>query len=431
MSGEMRGAGQKDCGLACPAKARRCGGCPLLELPYEEQLRQKQQFVERLLGRFAPVEPILGMEEPLHYRNKVIATFAAVRGKLDCGIYEESSHRVVPVRNCLLQDSRLNEVAEAVLLAARRCRLTAYDEDRGSGLLRHMVLRRGVRTGQVSVTLVTPTSFFPGSRNFVRLLTAQCPDVVTVVQNINPRHTSAVLGSAEKLLYGKGYLEDLLCGKRFAIAPRAFYQINPVQTERLYNTALSFAGLTGKERVIDAYCGIGTIALAASDHAAAVLGVELNADAVKSARRNAARNHAGNAAFLCGDAGALMRQMAQEGEKADLVFFDPPREGASREFLDALIRLSPGVWSTSPATPRRRRGILHSSHPAATGRSGSSRSTSSPTQDMWRRLSCFPREKSTRRKCVWSFLWRTWICPGSRRVRLMSRLKRMCWSIPV
>ena len=352
----MRGAGQKDCGLACPAKARRCGGCPLLELPYEEQLRQKQQFVERLLGRFAPVEPILGMEGPLHYRNKVIATFAAVRGKLDCGIYEESSHRVVPVRNCLLQDSRLNEVAEAVLLSARRCRLTAYDEDRGSGLLRHMVLRRGVRTGQVSVTLVTPTSFFPGSRNFVRLLTAQCPDVVTVVQNINPRHTSAVLGSAEKLLYGKGYLEDLLCGKRFAIAPRAFYQINPVQTERLYNTALSFAGLTGKERVIDAYCGIGTIALAASDHAAAVLGVELNADAVKSARRNAARNHAGNAAFLCGDAGALMRQMAQEGEKADLVFFDPPREGASREFLDALIRLSPrrAVYiSCNPETQAR------------------------------------------------------------------------------
>ena len=134
---------------------------------------------------------------------------------------------MVPVRNCLLQDSRLNEVAEAVLLAARRCRLTAYDEDRGSGLLRHMVLRRGVRTGQVSVTLVTPTSFFPGSRNFVRLLTAQCPDVVTVVQNINPRHTSAVLGSAEKLLYGKGYLEDLLCGKRFAIRAARFLPDQP------------------------------------------------------------------------------------------------------------------------------------------------------------------------------------------------------------
>ncbi len=359
MSGSARGG--SPAALSCPAKARRCGGCPLLELPYEEQLRQKQQLVERLLGRFAPVEQILGMEQPLHYRNKVIATFTSRRGVLDCGIYEESSHRVVPVRDCLLQDSRLNEVAEAVLSAARRCRLSAYDEDRGSGLLRHMLLRRGLRTGQVSVTLVTPTSFFPGSRNFVRLLTEQCPDIVTVVQNINPRRTSAVLGSTEKLLWGKGYLEDILCGKRFAIAPRAFYQINPLQTERLYETALTFAQLTGAERVIDAYCGIGTIALAASGRAAAVLGVELNPDAVKSARRNAARNRAANAEFLCGDAGALMRRMAEEGQTADLVFFDPPREGASREFLDALLCLSPprAVYiSCNPETQARDLAVL-------------------------------------------------------------------------
>lgn len=347
--------------FTCPARARHCGGCPLLEQPYPEQLLQKQERVNALLGAFCKPLPILGMEQPLHYRNKAIATFTMAGGRLDCGLYEEGSHRVVPFQDCLLIDRRLAEILRAVVQAAGKCRYSAYDEDRRTGLLRHVVLRRGLKTGECSVTIVTPTSFLPGSREFVRLLREACPDVTTVVQNINPRQTSAVLGSQEKILFGKGFVSDLLCGKRFGIGSRAFYQINPVQTERLYQTAIGFAGLTGKERVIDAYCGIGTIGLIAAPHAREVLGVELNAEAVKNALQNARNNGVENARFLCADAGQLMDRMAQAGESADLVFLDPPREGASEQFLRALLRLSPArvvYISCNPETQQRNLALL-------------------------------------------------------------------------
>lgn len=344
-------------GLRCPMKKRRCGGCSQLEVPYREQLRRKQRAVEGLLGRFCRPEPILGMETPLHYRNKAIATFsAAPRGALTCGIYEAHTHRVVPVRDCLLQDGRINEIIAAALRAAVRCRLAAYVEDRGTGVLRHMVVRRGAATGEVSVAVVTASDFFPAGRDFTRLLLRSCPDVVTVVQNVNPRHTSAVLGTRERVLFGQGYLTDRLCGNTFCVSTRAFYQVNPAQTERLYGTALEFAALTGKERVIDAYCGIGTIALTAAPRAAAVLGVELNGDAVRDARRNARINRHKNAEFVRGDAGEFMAGLAAEGETADLVFLDPPREGADRRFLASLSRLRPGrivYISCEPSTLAR------------------------------------------------------------------------------
>lgn len=328
--------------LHCPAQKLHCGGCPQLSLPYPAQLEGKQKLVRSLLAPFGPVEPILGAEQPLHYRNKAIATFCGSGARLSCGIYEAHTHRVIPAEHCLLQDERINEVLKAVLAAARACRYDAFDEDEGTGLLRHVVVRRGVRTGQISVAVVTPSAFLPGSKKFVALLRAACPDVVTVVQNINPRRTSAVLGSTEKVLFGSGCLEDELCGQRFLISTRAFYQVNPVQTERLYRTALDFAALTGRETVLDAYCGIGTIALAAAPQAKAVLGVELNSDAVANARRNAALNHAKNASFRVGDAGAVMAQAAALGQRADVVFLDPPREGASEQFLRALLQSRPG-----------------------------------------------------------------------------------------
>ena len=340
----------------CSAKAQHCGGCPLLELPYPEQLQQKETLVRSLLGKFSAPLPILGMEQPVYYRNKAIATFTSVHGRLVYGLYEEGSHRVVPFQNCLLLDRRLNEILHAILETAVRCRFTAYDEDRRSGLLRHVVLRRGHDTGECSVTLITPSSFFPGSREFVRSLRAACPDVVTIVQNINPRKTSAVLGSQEKILFGKGFITDQLCGKKFDIGSRAFYQINPVQTERLYRTALEFAALRRNERVIDAYCGIGTIGLIAADQAKEVLGVELNSEAVRNAGRNARKNKTKHARFLHADAGELMNQMAKSGERADLVFLDPPREGASEQFLSALLRLSPPrvvYISCNPETQKR------------------------------------------------------------------------------
>lgn len=242
---------------------KKCGGCPLLALPYREQLNQKQARLQGLLGGFAPVRAVQGMAEPYHYRNKAIASFAMQHGRLVCGLYAEGTHRVLPSADCLLQEEILNKTLAAVLEAARACRWTAYDEDRGTGLLRHTVLRSS-GDGKVLVTLVTPGADLPGSKNFCAALRKKAPWVVSIVQNINPTRSSAVLGNREKPLWGPGFVLDTLCGLQFAISSRSFYQVNRTQTEVLYKKALELAKLTGRETVVDAYCGIGTIGLCAA-----------------------------------------------------------------------------------------------------------------------------------------------------------------------
>ena len=255
--------------MECRLKAKKCGGCPMLGLDYAEQLKQKEAAVRKLVGKYGPVAPIRGAENPCHYRNKVISTFAAgPGGKLVSGIYAAGTHKVLPVESCLLQDEVLDTVMQAVRAAASTCRYQPYNEDKGTGLLRHCLLRRGVVSGQVMVVLVTAQPVLPGAKNFVRALLAEAEKrhvpVTTVVQNYNPRRTSVVLGEEEKVLYGKGFILDTLCGKTYALSPRSFYQINHDQTEVLYGLAVEAARLTGKEVVLDAYCGIGTIGLTAS-----------------------------------------------------------------------------------------------------------------------------------------------------------------------
>ena len=327
----------------CLYAAQGCGGCSLLATPYETQLLQKQARVDELLTPFCVTEPIIGMETPYHYRNKAILSFAPLphSRRFASGIYAAGSHRLVPVTDCLLQDARLTEVLQKAAEVAANCHLPAWDEDREAGLLRHMVARRGVKTGEISLAVVTAEAVFPGSRDFTKAVTKACPDIVTVVQNINTRKTSAVLGDTEKVLFGKGFLTDELCGSRFQISTRAFYQVNPVQTEKLYALALEYAGLTGKETVLDAYCGIGTIALTAAKKAKSVAGVELSADAVRNARHNARMNGIENAVFACGDAGEALEGAANAGERFDVVFLDPPREGASEQFLSSLDKAAP------------------------------------------------------------------------------------------
>ncbi|MBQ5754440.1 MAG: 23S rRNA (uracil(1939)-C(5))-methyltransferase RlmD [Oscillospiraceae bacterium] len=325
----------------CEYKDRGCGGCPLLNTPYPQQLAQKQGRMEKLLGRWGKVQPIVGMEEPFHYRNKAIATFTLQKGRLAAGIYQEGTHRVVPARGCLLQSEVLNQTVEAVVKAANACRYTPYNEDKGTGLLRHVQARHAFATGQVLVTVVTGQPELPGAKNFVKELRRLAPWVTSVVQNYNPRATSAVLGKQEKVLYGSGMVRDELCGKSFLLSSRSFYQVNPAQTEKLYSLALEAAGLTGTEKVIDAYCGAGTIGLAAAPHAGQVLGVELNPDAARDAVGNAKFNKAANARFYCGDATQWLAQMAARGEKADVVFLDPPRQGSTPEFLNSVLALAP------------------------------------------------------------------------------------------
>ena len=324
----------------CVNYEKKCGGCPLLALPYREQLAKKQARLQELLGGFAPVKAVQGMAEPLHYRNKAIASFATQRGKLVCGLYAEGTHRVLPGADCLLQEEILNKTLAAVLDAARACRWTAYDEDRGTGLLRHTVLRSSC-SGKVLVTLVTPGPDLPGSKNFCTALRKKAPWVVSIVQNINPTRSSAVLGSREKTLYGPGFVLDTLCGTQFAISSRSFYQVNRTQTEVLYKKALELAKLTGRETVIDAYCGIGTIGLCAAPLTKQVIGVERNPAAVKDAAANARRNKIANARFVCADATEWMAAAAGEGLHPDVVFLDPPRAGSTPECIAAVNKMKP------------------------------------------------------------------------------------------
>ena len=234
---------------------------------------------------------------------------------------------------------------EAVRAAAIACRYQPYNEDKGTGLLRHCLLRRGVMTGQVMVVLVTAQPVLPGAKNFVKALLTeaekQSVTITTIVQNVNDRKTSVVLGDMEKVLYGKGFILDTLCGKTYAISPRSFYQINHTQTEVLYGLAVDAAHLTGKEVVLDAYCGIGTIGLTAADHAKQVVGVEVNREAVHDAIGNAKHNGVKNARFFAADATRWIGEAAAAGERADVIFMDPPREGSTPQFIDSVARMAP------------------------------------------------------------------------------------------
>lgn len=327
--------------MTCGAKEKGCGGCPLINLAYPEQLKKKQAFTKKHLSTFGKPRPILGMADPDHYRNKAIATFAAAKDGLISGIYREGTHRVIPVDACLLHALGTDEVLRAVRETAAECGLEAYDEDRHTGFIRHALVRRGHYTGQILVVLVTAHASFPGKDDFISRLLERQPGITSVVQNINPRSTSAVLGFVEHVLYGPGYIEDTLCGLRFFISPRSFYQVNTVQTEVLYREAIRLAELHGQETVIDAYCGIGTLTLAAAGSAGQAIGIEINPAAVNDANRNAMANNIQNVSFRKGDAGRVMVKMAEEGKAADVVFMDPPRAGSSEEFLSALIKLSP------------------------------------------------------------------------------------------
>ena len=322
--------------------SKKCGGCQFQGIPYKEQLKKKQKKEQSLLGAYGNVCPIIGMENPYYYRNKVHAVFDRDRkGNIISGIYEEGTHRVVPVENCLIEDEKSQEIIRTIRGMLKSFKIRTYDEDTGYGLLRHVLIRRGFSTGEIMVVLVTGSPIFPSKNNFVKALRKAHPEITTVVLNVNDRQTSMVLGDREKPIFGPGFIKDRLCGCMFRISPKSFYQVNSVQTEILYQTAIDYAGLTGKETVIDAYCGIGTIGLIAAKEAGKVIGVELNKDAVKDARINAKENKITNAAFYQGDAGRFMVEMAAKGEKADVVFMDPPRAGSDERFLSSVVKLSP------------------------------------------------------------------------------------------
>ncbi len=324
----------------CP-HAKKCGGCQLQNLPYPEQLHMKQARLIRLLGRFGRVSEIMGMEEPTHYRGKVQAAFRMKSGRVVSGVYQASSGRIVEVEECLLEDASAAPILRTIRRLCASMKIKPYDIPTGRGFLRHVMLRRSRTTGEILVVLVTAPGEFRSARALVNELLRRHPEITTVVWNVNPTDTALFLGAESTVLYGEGFITDRLCGLEFRLSPRSFYQVNPVQTEVLYAKAREFAALTGTERVLDAYCGTGTIGLSMAASAREVVGVEVNRDAVADARENAARNGITNAVFHAGDAGQFMREAAGAGEAFDVVVTDPPRAGCSPQFLRSLLTLAP------------------------------------------------------------------------------------------
>lgn len=325
----------------CPA-ADKCGGCEWIYLSYQEQLSKKEKYIRSLLKEFGRTEPIIGMEQPMHYRNKVHAAFGEDKKHNPIsGIYEKKSHRIVPLDTCMIEDEKADAIIVSIRSLMKSFKYRPYNEDTGYGLLRHVLVRTGHATGQIMVVLVLASPILPSKNHFVKALLKLHPEITTIVLNVNNKRTSMVLGDKEHVLYGPGYIEDELCGKMFRISPKSFYQVNPVQTEILYQKAIEFAGLTGKETVVDAYCGTGTIGIIASGQAKQVIGVELNPDAVRDARINAKRNAVKNIDFYQKDAGEFLIQMAEQKAKVDVIFLDPPRSGSSEAFLTSISKIRP------------------------------------------------------------------------------------------
>lgn len=325
----------------CPV-AGKCGGCQWINREYAEQLKAKETRFRKLMEPYCKPEPIIGMEQPTHYRNKVHAAFGEDRRhNVISGIYEANSHRIVPVDSCLIENKKADEIIVSIRGLLRSFKIRPYNEDTGYGLLRHVLVRVGHVSGEIMVVLVLGSPIMPSQNNFVKALRKLHPEITTVVVNVNDRGTSMVLGDKEQVLYGKGYIEDELCGRKFRISPKSFYQVNPVQTEKLYNKAMCYAGLTGKEVLVDAYCGTGTIGIIAAEKAGKVIGVELNGDAVRDARNNARMNQINNIEFYQNDAGKFLVEMAEQKAEVDVVMMDPPRSGSTEAFLDAVATIKP------------------------------------------------------------------------------------------
>ena len=332
---------QPSASLMCPVE-KKCGACNYLSVDYDKQLKKKQQDLEQLLRPFGKVEGIIGMENPYHYRHKVHAVFDRDRkGNILAGAYQENTHQVVSTEGCLIENEKASAIIQTIKKLLPSFRIKTYDEDTGYGLLRHVLIRVGHATGQIMVILVLGSPILPSKNNFVKALRKEHPEISTVVVNVNDRKTSMVLGEKEQVIYGPGYIQDRLCGLTFKISPKSFYQVNPEQTEKLYRKAMEYAGLTGKEKILDAYCGTGTIGMVAARQAQSVIGVELNKDAVKDAIINAKQNDIHNIRFYNRDAGEFMVELADKQEKVDVVFMDPPRSGSDEKFLSSLVKLQP------------------------------------------------------------------------------------------
>ena len=344
----------------CPIY-KECGGCQLQHLSYEGQLVAKQKQVQEVLTRIGKlqnikVHSVLGMDNPWRYRNKAQVPVADREGGLVAGFYQQRSHEIIDMEACLIQQEKNDLVVQTVKTICEKFGIQAYDEKNNKGTLRHIMARYGLVSGEIMVVLVTRTRELPQKNKIILEITENLPGVKSIVQNINSKQTNVIFGNETNVLWGEEYIYDNIGDIKFAISARSFYQVNPEQTKVLYDKALEYAGLTGEETVIDAYCGIGTISLFLAQKAKKVYGVEIVPEAIEDAKRNAALNHIDNAEFAVGEAEVVIPAWYKDGVRADVIVVDPPRKGCDEALLQTILKMKPKkvvYVSCNPATLAR------------------------------------------------------------------------------
>lgn len=339
----------------------QCGGCQLQHMSYAGQLRYKQKQVQDALERLGgisdvPVLPTLGMDEPWRYRNKSQVPVGERDGEVIAGFYQERSHRIVDMEECIIQNKHNDEIVQKVKELANQYGIRGYDEDKHRGTLRHVVVRYGRQSGELMVVFVTRDEALPNKKNLIEEIRSAFPSVKSIVQNINPKRTNVIFGDKTKVLWGEEYIYDSIGDIKFAISARSFYQVNPEQTKVLYDKTLEYANLTGSETVIDAYCGIGTISLFLAQQAKHVYGVEIVPEAISDAKRNAELNGFTNTDFAVGEAENVIPWWAAQGIRPDVMVVDPPRKGCDEKLLNTMLQMKPErivYVSCNPATLAR------------------------------------------------------------------------------
>lgn len=329
-----------------PEERNKFGGCQIQHLSYDGQLKFKEKQVHNVMNRIGKLEdvtihPIIGMDEPLHYRNKAQVPVGEKDGKLIAGFFKPRSHDIVETKESIIQHPVINEAVQVVKDIFSELGIPAYNEKTHKGVLRHIMARYGKQTGELMIVLVTRTTSVPFVEAIVKQIIARLPQVKSIVQNVNTKKTNVILGETTNVLWGSEVIYDYIGNVKFAISAKSFYQVNPDQTKVLYEKALEYAELTGEETVIDAYCGIGTISLFLAQKAKNVFGVEIVSEAIEDARRNAELNHITNVEFAVGPAETVITNWYNEGNTADVLVVDPPRKGCDETLLQTIIEMKP------------------------------------------------------------------------------------------
>lgn len=326
----------------CPFSVN-CGGCQLQGMSYKEQINEKMDVIEDVIGQYAVVAPMLSMEDPTHYRNKSQSAYTMKKGNVINGKFRPYTHEITPVKSCMLEDNDTDVIFQTINELMNTLYIEPYDEILDTGVIRHVLVRKSFSTGQIMVVLVSGTPKIPHKKDFLKLLLTRHPNIRTVVLNINNKPTSKVLGDEEdKILYGDGYIEDILCGLTFELTSKSFYHVNSKQTEILYTMAINMAMLQESDTVIDAYSSVGVLSLLAAKRGVKkVISLEKNKDSIMEARLNAQINHIENIEFICDDPSAHLKDMAKRKDKANVIFLEPSKLGTDERFLAAAMKLEP------------------------------------------------------------------------------------------